>query len=119
MSNDEIGQRNEAEFAEIAVTAGAVDAKFELGKRIVAYAHSQVMHFMHVDTDLAQGLITFEGTPYICSFHRTVNDLMEDTWSMDIASVEFIGTTDMQEELAYRNDYIMLVEHLDAEDDED
>ena len=108
----------EKEFTELAAECSPVDSKRALGERIVKYAHSQLMHFMQVDTDLAQGLITFEGVPYICSFHRTVEDLIEDTWRMDIASVEFVGTTDMLEELAHRNDYTMLVESLEDADEE-
>lgn len=111
----------EKEFNELAAGCDPVDSKRALGERIVKYAHSQLMHFMQVDTDLAQGLITFEGVPYICSFHRTVEDLIEDTRRMDIASVEFVGSTDINEELAHRNDLIMLVApfDMDAEDDDD
>lgn len=116
--NAQLEEQAEREFAEIANDADdARNANYELGKRITEYAHSQLKHFMRVDSDLAQGVITFEGVPYICSFYRTVDDLIADSWSMDIASVEFVGTTDMLEELAHRNDYIMLVESLDEDED--
>ena len=118
--NAQLEEQAEREFAEISKdTQIARDENYELGKRITEYAHSQLKHFMQVDSDLAQGVITFEGVPYICSFHRTMNDLMEDTWSMDIASVEFIGTTDILEELAHRNDYILLAEPMEPDDDDE
>lgn len=118
--NAQLEEQAEREFAEIANDADdARNANYELGKRITEYAHSQLKHFMQVDSDLAQGVITFEGVPYICSFYRTVNDLMEDTWSMDIASVEFVGTTDMLEELAHRNDYILLAEPMELDDEDE
>lgn len=82
----------EKEFAEIAASA-STDGKSIADVehlRMVEYIHSQLKHFQQIDDCHIQAILTYQGKFIVCTFHRDIEDLIEDTWKLLIEDVAFV-----------------------------
>ena len=114
--NAEYEIRAEKEFAEIAAIPTQVDWAKIRAIKVKEYVQS-ISHTFHTCTELGTttGVFMFEGTPYLATYYQTVEDIANDGWSLDIATVEFVGSTDCVME-ATESGWVMRVEEYNEDD---
>lgn len=113
--NAQLEEQAEREFAEIGQGADPVKYAEERHKKIMAYAHTLMSHFEQIDINTVQGVFSYEAVPYIATFYRTVENLIDDSWSLSVDEIEFVGSTTVPDE-ALVGDWVMRVEELSDEE---
>lgn len=117
MSDKEYEKKAEAEFQEIAKEANQADWARIRAMKCKEYVTSIAHTFQTVDINTTVGVFMYEGKPFVATFYRTVDNLMDDGWSLDIASIEFVGSTEVVDD-AMASGWVMRVEELHDEDEE-
>ena len=81
--------------------------------KMIQYAHSLIENFQQVSNSIVQGVFSYHGVFYVATFHQTtIEDISNDTWSLIVDPVEFIGVVDASEETA-QGEYILNVSKLE------
>lgn len=62
--------------------------------QLVEYIHSHLEHFQQIDECHIQAVLTYRGRFIVCTFHRDIEDLIEDTWKLLIEDVAFVMVED-------------------------
>lgn len=105
----------EKEFAEIANGASPEDQKRAYAEKLKLYAHSHLKHFSQIDINTVQGVFMYEGSPYVATFYRSVDDLIADSWSLSIDHVVVVGSETIPDE-ALTGEWVMRCKRLDDDD---
>lgn len=116
MADEQYKEELEAQFEDQADTRPLATDEH---KALIAYAHSLMNNFNQLDESHIQGLITYKGEYLVATFHQTsIEDLANDSWTLSIEPIEFVGVIDASEE-ALVGDQILSVEPVDEDSDED
>lgn len=107
----------EKEFTELAQMPSQVDWARIRAIKMKEYVTSIAHTFQTVDINTTVGVFMYEGSPFIATFYRTVDNLMDDGWSLDISRVEFVGSFEVVDD-ALESGWIMRCEEYSDDDDQ-
>lgn len=113
--NAQFEERAEREFAQLAEGADPVKYATERHKKIMEYAHGLMQHFEQVNINTVQGVFMYEAIPYLATFYRTMENLIDDSWSLSVDEIEFVGVTTVPDE-GLAGDWVMKVQELSEEE---